>query len=421
MAGLKKNLGLGLLTFNGTGMILGAGIYSIIGKAAGVADHTLWLGFIVAAIVAFVTAFAYAELSTMYPKAGGEYIYPSQVFKTHTWIAKSIGMAMALAGASTATTVSIAFTGYLDQFFASPPMLPALVLLVVASVINLIGVKESGWTNVIFTLIEASGLVLFIYLGWTSEDFGQNLDFDFNWGTLSATSLILFSYFGFENIVNMAEEAKNPVRDLPRAIFISLGVSTVLYVLVSVAALALATPELLSSTDAALMSAARSHSTKIAGVLGAIALFSTANTALIALLGSSRILYGMGSEGGLPKYFSHTLNTRHTPWIATLVSLVIAISLLPLGKIETVASVTSLATLVSFFAVNVTVIALRIQKPKLIRPFRIPGSIGNVPVLAVLGALTSFVFIFQFEVRAYIVVTLIFLVFALIDYLGSKS
>lgn len=400
---LSRSLGLPMLVFYGTGMILGAGIYSIIGKAAGPAGETLWWGFVFAGVAALLTAFSYAELSSMYPKAGAEYIYLSHAFQNMRWLATTAGIAMALSGAATAATVAIAFTGYLGAFVEGAGSVVTAALLVTFTIVAIVGVRFSGWTNVVFTLIEISGLLIIVYLGFYSEKFGEALSAVPHEGTMAGAALIIFSYFGFENIVNLAEESKNPERHLPKAIFISLGLSTVLYVLVGLSVVALLSPDALAESDAALMSAAQTVSPKAASVLGGIALFSTANTALIALVGASRILYGMGKAGALPSKISNTLPKRKTPWIASLVILVAALLLLPLAKVETVASVSSLMTMLAFTSVNIALIKLRFSGADRERPFKVPLHIGRWPVLPIMGALLSLLFVLQFERVVYLV------------------
>lgn len=403
MANLKKSLGLASLTFYGTGMILGAGIYSIIGKAAGETQNALWISFILAGIVSLFTGLSYAELSTMFPKAGSEFIYLSQAFKKQKWLAKTVGVSMAFSGSATAATVALAFSSYLQEAIEVPLILSSTILLILATLINIAGIKESGWTNILFTLIEIIGLIIFINLGWNNDQFAQNLGKDWHGGILTGTALVIFSYFGFENIVNLAEETKNPEKNLPRAILLSLLISTSLYVLTSIAALALLEPDQLASTDAALATAAKAHSKNIAKILSGIALFSTANTALIALLGASRILYGMSKAKALPLTLSKISEARSTPWMALMVSLIVALLLLPLGKIETIASISSLATMLSFLSVNIALIALRFNQSSTPRPFRSPWSVRKVPILAVLGVISSFVFILQFENKIYFI------------------
>lgn len=394
-----------MLIFYGTGMILGAGIYSIIGKAAVQTGDTLWLGFILAGFSALLTALSYAELSTMFPKAGAEFVYLREAFKKRKWIGSTAGIAVAFSGAATATTVALAFAGYLNEYIELPQTLVAFVMLLALTGIAVIGIRTSGWVTVLSTLIEVGGLIIIIYLGMTSEKFGKVLDATPHLGTLSGSALIIFSFFGFENIVNLAEEAKKPERNLPPAILISVMISIVLYVLVSLSALALLTPENLAASDAPLMSVARAVSEKYARILGAAALFSTANTALISLIGASRIVYGMGDAKALPQVVARLLPKQKTPWIASLIVLTSATLLLPLGKLETIASVSALTTIVAFFSVNVAMITLRYSHSSKARPFRVPLSIGKLPILPVLGALISLILLSQFESKVYLVGT----------------
>lgn len=403
MKGLNRSLGLPMLIFYGTGMILGAGIYSIIGKAAAQTGETLWLGFIFAGVSALLTALSYAELSTMFPKAGAEFVYLREAFKKRKWIGSTAGIAMALSGAATATTVSLAFAGYLNQFVESPQSLVALAVLLVFSGLAIVGIRASGWATVISTLIEVGGLIFIIYLGMTSEKFGDVLSTTPHLGTLSGSALIIFSFFGFENIVNLAEETKKPERDLPRAILVSVILSTILYILVSLSALALLSPEKLAGSEAPLMSVAQVMSENYGKILGAIALFSTANTALISLIGASRILYGMGEARALPEATSQVLPKKKTPWIASLVVLTAAALLLPLGKLETVASVSSLATMLAFLSVNIALIVLRYSQSSKKRSFRVPISIGKFPIFPLLGAIICLVLLTQFEAKVYLI------------------
>lgn len=258
-------------------------------------------------------------------------------------------------------------------------------------------------------MIEVAGLLIIIYLGVTSEKFGDALSSLPGPGVLQGTALVVFSYFGFENIVNLAEESREPEKTLPKAIFISLGVSTILYLLVSLAAMALLSPKELGASDAALMTAAGKSSVRLGNILGAIALFSTANTALISLVGASRILYGMAAHSedkhsrALPAFFAKTLLKRKTPWVASVVVLTAALLLLPIAKVETLASVSSLATMVVFIGVNAALIALRKRDPHRKRPFRMPVSFRGVPLLPVLGIAICLVILSQFSPIVYLV------------------
>ncbi len=402
MTALKQALGLPMLTFYGTGMILGAGIYSIIGKAAGVAQEGLWIGLALAALVAFLTALSYAELATMFPKAGAEYIYMGHAFPKQKWMAVVCGGMMAFGGTATATTVAMAFAGYMQYFVSLPTGLVALVLLMLFTGVNLFGIKEAAWANVLFTLIEIGGLALFIYVGLKDPNFGEALAATPGKGTLASAALVIFAYFGFENIANLAEEAKEPEKNVPRAIILSLVIATTLYLLVAIAAVALVPPEQLAQGQAALTDATKGTHPRIASVLGGIALFATANTALIALVTTSRILFGMAREKDLPGVLAK-VSSRRVPWFAALVAFASSALLLPLGKMEVVASVSAFATMMGFLAINLATIRLRFTHARNKRAFRTPLSIGRVPILPVLGIAACAALMTQFEAQVYVV------------------
>lgn len=422
---LNRSLGLPMLTFYGTGMILGAGIYSIIGQAAGLAGESLWQGFALAAVAALLTALSYAELATMYPTAGAEYIYLRHAFSKHRWFAATIGIVVVFAGCASAATVSLAFASYLQHFVALPRVLVACGILFLFTLVNVIGIRLSSWTNAIFTLIEAAGLILFIWLGWQSPDFGNALMTSPTLGTVSSAALIIFAYLGFENIVSLAEETKEPEKNIPRAILLSIIISTTLYILVSLAAVALMPPEQLSRTESALIDASLKSSRRLAGVLGGIALFSTANTALIGLITTSRILYGISKDKSLPQAISKTLKNRKTPWVAALVALGTTILLLPFGKVETLASIASFTTMIVFIAINSALIRLRQTMPEKNRPFRLPLSVGKYPILPILGIVVCITFLTQFSQLIYLTGLLAFVcsagVYFLFRYFSDRS
>lgn len=415
---LNRSLSLSMLTFYGTGMILGAGIYSIIGQAAGIAGETLWLGFLIAAVAALLTALSYAELATMYPKAGAEYTYLRNAFSGKRGIATTIGIVVIFAGSASAATVALAFSSYLQYFIALPRFAVAFTVLVLFTGVNIIGIKESSWTNAAFTLIEVIGLMIFIWLGMKQPEFGKSLFIAPTQATVSSAALIIFAFLGFENIVSLAEETIEPEKNIPRGILLSLLVSTILYILVSLAALALMAPEKLALSDSAILDATLNSSESIAGILGGFALFSTANTVLIGLITSSRIIYGISKDNSLPLILSRTLKKQQTPWVAAIVAFIAAVLLLPFGKVETLASIASFSTMVVFISVNIALIWLRFKQPQAKRPFKSPFAVAKLPILPVLAIATCLIFLFQFDQLIYLTGLLAFVGAAGIYYLS---
>jgi amino acid transporter len=400
MTELRRTLGLPALTLYGLGTILGAGIYSVVGAAAGRAGAALWLSFLVSTVVAGLTALSYAELATAFPRAGAEYVYLRHAIPKRHWPAFVAATMMAASSAATAATVSLAFAGYLERFVDLPRMAVALALIAVLLGVSLIGVRESVSMNTLFTLIEAAGLVLVIVIGATVEDFGTALVTPPGAGVIGGAALVFFSFLGFENIANLAEEAKNPERDLPRAILASLLIASALYVLVALAVLALLPLEELTRSNAPLAAAVAAKSPRVAGVLNGIALFATANTALASVLSGSRLLYGIARGGDLPSAAARVLPGRRTPWVATLAVVAFSLLLMPFGEVGVVAGISSFAALVAFGSVNFALIVLRLRAPELPRPFRVPLSIGRVPVLPSLGLASVLVLITQVGVKA---------------------
>lgn len=418
---LKRVLGLSSLVFYGVGMILGAGIYSIIGKAAGAAGHFLWLSFVIAGLTAGLTALSYAELSTMVPKAGAEYAFLSFAFPRKKWLATTSGFMMFFSAAATAAAVSLAFAGYLSHFLDLRQEWTATILLLGFTSLSIYGIQESSRLNVIFTLVEAFGLIVIIWLGFGSH-FGRTVfSSPLTSGVFSSAALVLFAFLGFENLVNFTEEAKQPVRDIPKAILLSLGLSTVLYILVSIAAVSLVDPADLAKSTAPLMDAAMTKSVVFGDLLGSIALFSTANTVLIALLAGSRILYGIAKGGDVPAVFARLHHKRHTPWIACLLVMAIALCLIPIGTVDVIASLASFATIISFILVNIAVISLRFSHPQQHRSFFIPLRIGRFPLLPALAVITCGYLVLEFQKEVYGLMAMFWILGLVLSFISNRN
>jgi amino acid transporter len=397
MATLQRTLGLWSLVFYGVGMIVGAGVYSVIGEAAGPSGDALWMAFLVGAVVAVLTGLSYAELGTLFPRAGAEYVYVREAFPRRRAFPFAIGIVLVAAASATAATVSLAFAGYLETFVSAPRLVAALAVVLVLTGVNLWGIRLSSRVNVVFTLLEVGGLVAFTVLGATSPSFGEALLAAPHPGVIQGATLLFFAYLGFEDIVNLAEEAKDPARDLPRAIFVALAVTGAIYVAVGLSAVALAEPTELAQSDSPLVLAARRVSPALAGALGGVALFATANTALIALVAGSRMLFGIAREGDLPAAAASVLPGRRTPWVAALCVAGLACALVPLGDVSAVASLSSFAALLAFVGVNLSLIVLRYRAPSAKRPFRVPVSVGRFPVLAGAALLLAGGLLAQFD------------------------
>lgn len=389
--------------------MVGAGIYSVIGAAAQEAGSQLWLSFIFAGIAAFLTVLSYAELVAMHPKTGAEYNFLKAAFPELPVFSFMAGYLIALNAAATSATVALAFAGYLNVFVEASAALVALLLLMLCTLLNIAGIRESTWVSIGLICIEVAGLLLLIWSGFESGRMvtafdegsaGNSLNIA---GIFAATALIFFIFIGFEDVANLSEETHEPATTVPRALIISVIFTSVLYVLVAFSFIALGGAEEGGDSDSPLSAAAASIAPWRGRALAVAALFATASTALISLVSISRMLFGMARSGDMPKVLSKTLSKRKTPWVAALVLFCTACLLLPLGEVKTVASVSSFGVLLVFSAVQVAMIALRLRQPAKKRPFRVAFAIAGVPVLPVIGIVTLIALLTQFEAIVYAV------------------
>ena len=265
----------------------------------------------------------------------------------------------------------------------------AIAVLIACGVIAYIGVRETVAVAIAFTLAEAAGLILVIALGLPNFGDAELLSLENGWiGVLGAGSLVYFAYQGFEEIATLSEETIDPRRNIPLAIVVAVIVTTTLYVLVAIAAVSTVPWEELGDSDAPLAAVAEAAASERMGdVLTAIALFATFNTVLLLIATGARISYGMARRRLLPAVFGHVSATRRTPWVATGIITAAAILLASTGDIGFVAQVTNFAVFGLFAIVNAAVIALRVTRPGVERPFRLPGTIGRIPIVAAVGLL----------------------------------
>jgi APA family basic amino acid/polyamine antiporter len=408
MAGaLSRSLNLTQLLFYGVGTIVGAGIYSIVGEAAGLAGQQVWWSLLLAAAVAFIVALSYAELIAAFPKAGAEYQFMKAAFPRWRALAFLAGCLIALNCAATSATVSLAFAGYLAVFIDLPAAAIALALLAACTALNIAGLRQSTWASIALICVEVGGLLLLIATGFVRVEPLEAL----RWpqagelgAVFAATALVFFVYIGFEDVANLAEEAREPERDVPRALLGSVLLVSVIYLLVVWTALAAIPPEALAESRSPLTTAGDKLSPLLGRTLAVTALFATASTALISLVSISRMLFGMARDGDMPKALSRTASRRKTPWVAALVLFGAACALLPLGQVKTIASVSALGILLVFIGVQAALVMLRLRQPDLERPFRLRGAIGRVPVLPLIGMAAAAALTTQFEPVVYAVV-----------------
>ena len=426
---LKKELTLFNTVLLGIGIILGAGIYALIGVGAGIAGNMLWLSFVIAGIIAIFTGLSYAELSSVFTKEAAEYNYTKRAFGRE-WLSFIVGWVLVAAGVISAATVAIGFAGYFTHIFGGSVNVVAAVLVIVLSFLNYGGIKNSARFNNMASIIEILGLLLVIILGVvffgnsSNTNFFQMPEIGFA-GIFSAVAVIFFAYIGFEGIVNLSEEVKNAKKIVPKALVISLVISTVLYILVSISAIGMVGADKLASSKAPLTEAV-AHAFPGAGLLmSIIALFATGNTVLIIMIVTSRIFYGISNQHSLPSACSIVGRTG-TPYISVILIGIVTTVFAFLGDLKLVASMTDLAIFIAYFFVNLALIKLRYTKG-FFSHFRGP-SIGRFPVLAFLGLITSFLMFLYFDFFVWLITLgiiglglLIFGLVKLVQYLTKKS
>jgi basic amino acid/polyamine antiporter, APA family len=348
---LRRTLSLWHVSLTGIGVILGAGVYALIGPAAALAGRGLWLSFVLAGAAAALTAYSYARLGSMRPKASPEFQYTALAFGPGVGFVA--GWLMLVGDIAAAASVALGFGGYLGHLLGTPTVVGAGGLVLVAAVAMYAGIGRSVAVAALLTVVEAAGLLVVIAVGlpsWSQIDF--RVSAEASTGVFGAAALIFFAYLGFDELGNLAEEMHAPERDLPRALFISLVVTTVIYVAVALSATAVVSPDALGASSAPL-------ALVVGSVLGGrgdvlltlMALAATANTVLLLLVSAARSVYGMAEAGVLPGRLSRLTATR-VPREAMIAVLLVALGMIALGDLSRAAHLTDAMVLISFMCVN---------------------------------------------------------------------
>jgi APA family basic amino acid/polyamine antiporter len=391
--GLKRVMGRKLLLLFIVGDILGTGVYALTGQVAGEVGGAAWAPFLIAFLVATLTAFSYLELVTKYPQAAGAALYTHKAFGIH-FVTFIIAFMVMCSGITSASTASNAFAGFLNDGFGlglepggAGLLWIALGFMTLVALVNFRGVGESVKANVVLTLVELSGLLLVIFVGmWGMTqgraDFSRVVIFESPddkgvfLAVTAATTLAFFAMVGFEDSVNMAEECRDPVRDFPRTMLTGLSITGLIYVLVAITAVALVPVGNLTddSRGSALTQvvAAGAPGLPFDTIFPFIGMFAVANSALINMLMASRLLYGLANQGVLPRSFGKVHRNRRTPWVSIIVTTVISYGLITYvvrasgteagsNAISLLGGTTSLLLLTVFAVVNVALLVLRRQ------------------------------------------------------------
>ncbi len=372
----------------------------------------------IASTVAAFTALSYAELSSMFPISAAEYEYVKNAMGEK--IGFVIGWIIIFSAIISSSTVALGFGNYLGTIFSVPAIYSAVGLIILLSSIIFIGIKQSAWVAIIFTSIEALGLLIIFFIGipyYGSVNYFE-MPLGLN-GIFASAALIFFAYLGFEEIVKLSDETIEPNKNIPRAIILAMVISTVLYILVAFSSVSILGWEALASSSAPFSKIAfTALGPNGALLLSIIALFATSNTVLLLLLAGSRIVYGMAASNSLPIILRKVHPRTRTPWISIIIVGIVEIAFLFLGNLEFLASATNYTLFLSFIFINASVVILRYTSPQLDRPFKIPLNVKNLPLLPIFGVITCIMLLLQLSFNAIglgIVITIIGIILAFLN------
>ena len=429
---LRRELGLWALVAYGVGDILGAGIYALVGEVAGRAGQYAWLSFVVTIAVAGLTALSYAELGSRFPNSGGEAFFCRKTIGWN-WLATLVGFSGVSSGGASLATVARAFVGYLLDALPEAVRSPTVeVLLLVGFIavlgaINFWGIRQSSTINIVCTIVEAAGLVTVIVAGliFLSNDGSvppaqAAREPIMWWGVLQGSALAFFAFIGFEDMVNISEEVKQPERNVPIAILAALSLAAIMYIAVSLVATAVVPPQQLAASDAPLLEVVRRGLPNVSSWwFTAIALFAVANTGLLNFVMGSRLMYGMARDRLLPGWL-HAVHTKTaTPHRTIGVVFAIAIALELSGKLVHLAGTTNVLLLTVFATVNVALIVLKRKNVESRSAFRIPAI---VPLLGAASCVALITFApWQSQLTAVVMVAAAALVGAAFQYKIART
>jgi basic amino acid/polyamine antiporter, APA family len=387
-AGLSRSLGLGLLVLYGLGVIIGAGVYVVIGDVIEKAGMLAVCSFAVAGALAGLIALSYAELSARHPEAAGAAAYVKEAFGSDRF-SQLTGFAVAVVVLISAATIARGTAGYAQTFVALPEALIAGVVVLIFTAVACLGVKDSVRAAAVMTVIELAGLMLVVSAGLVSVRDLQGhalalVPIDVNdWSSVcTGAFLAFFAFTGFENLANMAEEAQNVGHTIPRAILLSLGISTVLYMTVALVVVAAVPLDEAAASAAPLLSVIERRGWGISNAFAALALVAVANGVLIQILMLARLLYGMARRSLLPRRLA-AVSARHVPVCATLVAGALVLLSTLVLPFDALLRLSTTLILLVFALVSLSLWRLQQRAPRHDLAFHVPRW---VPVAAALGS-----------------------------------
>ncbi len=358
-ATLDRSLSLTQMVLYGLGTTVGAGIYALIGEIADVAGYFAPWAFLLAALLAGFTALSFAQLSARFPRAAGAALYVERGFDS-TRLAQLVGLLVIFAGTVSAAALLNGFVGYLYAFIDLPRTLVIVGGGTLLILIAVWGIAQSVWIAGAISVVEVLGLLWITALASQAVEPAQ-IDPAVFIPDLSATAwagiatggvLSFYAYIGFEDMVEVAEEVKDVTKTLPRAILITLGLSTLIYVLLVTSAVMATGPELLANSTAPLADVYRHLTGSEPWIISFIGLFAIINGALIQVIMASRVIYGLASRQQLPRAFGSVNRVTHTPIPATFIAGATVLGLALAGNLAILAELTAVIMLTVFALVN---------------------------------------------------------------------
>jgi basic amino acid/polyamine antiporter, APA family len=394
---LMRTIGPAQMALYGLGSMLGAGIYGLIGKAAGQAGNAVWLSFVVALVAALLTAFSYASLGSRYPRAAGA-AYVTERAYGFPLLSFMVGLALVCSGLTSIATQSQVFAANVAALLgleSIPLSWLALGFLLILTGLVFRGIRESMWVNVLCTLIEAGGLVIVIVAGasyWGSVDYLETPTLPGSDHAallvMQAAVLAFFAFIGFEDMINVAEETRDPERTVPLGLILAMAAAAVLYIAIAVTAVSVVPWQELAQAPGPITAVMERAAPSVPPLLfTVITLFAVANTALVNYVTASRLIYGMARQGLLPQRLGDVHAARRTPHLAVAALFLVLAPLALLGTITELAAATVLLLLLVFTVVNGALFILKGRDGEKRGRFEIPR------VLPALGALTCLILI----------------------------
>lgn len=384
---LPKRLSTGLLIAYGVGIMVGAGIYVLVGHAAGAAGIWAPLAFLLAGVVAVPSALSFAELSSRIPEAAGDSAYVEAGLHQH-WLAMLVGFINIVAGVIGGAAVLRGGVGYLTALVEVDPLWAMVGFGAFLTLVAVIGAVESLAFAAVLTVIEVAGLGMVIWAGFSapvSADWAAPVSLHLP-GVFAASIFAFFAFLGFDDLVNMAEEARDPARQMPRAILWSLAITSALYALVTWAAVRAVPLEALAASERPLALVWSAATGDAARFLSVIAVFAALNGVLAQMVMAARVLFGLGRRSPLLSVFTKAHRRFGTPVLATVLAGALTVGAALALPVATLAEYTTLALLVVFVIVNAALIGVKRQPTP--SPFSVPGW---VPWLGILGSVVLFV------------------------------